>query len=76
MSMPSQLSVSIEKTGLKKHLNETKAIHNNQGYDQFVFYLTPELKLGYTAIGRLMNVDRNTARKWANIYHKEQQNDN
>lgn len=69
--MPKQLSISIEKIGLKKYLNDTKVHHNNQGYDQFVFYLTPEVKLGHTAIGRLMNVNRNTIRRWAEVHGKE-----
>ena len=72
--MPKQLSVNIEKIGLKKYLEDTKAQHNNQGYEAFVFFLTPQVKLGHTAIGRLMNVNRNTVRRWAEVHGKETTN--
>ena len=69
--MSNQPSVNIEKIGLKNYLESTKVHHNNQGYDQFIFYLRPELKLGHTAIGRLMNVTRNTIRRWVAVHDKE-----
>jgi len=65
---------SIERMGLKSYLEGTKAQHNGEGYDRFVYYLRPELKLSPAAIGRLMNVSRNTIRKWTAIYRKEQEN--
>lgn len=68
MSLP---SVNIEKIGLKKYLEDTRVLHNNQGYEEFIFYLRPEVKLGHTAIGRLMNVTRNTVRRWVEVYKKE-----
>ena len=74
--MPNQLSVSIEKTGLKNYLEATKDDHNGEGYDRFLFYLRPEFKLKFTTIGRLMNVSRNTIRKWAAVHGKEQGNGN
>ena len=70
--MNNQPSISIEKIGLKTYLEDTKKQHNGEGYDRFIFYLNPELKLGYTTIGRLMNASRNTVRKWALVHKKEQ----
>lgn len=70
--MPNQFSTSIEKDGLKNHLESTKSDHNGEGYERFIFYLTPEFKLKPAAIGRLMNVSRNTIRKWIAVHRKEQ----
>lgn len=72
--MSNQPSVNIEKIGLKKYLEDTKAQHNDQGYEEFTFFLRPEVKLGHTAIGRLMNVTRNTVRRWVAVHNKEQNN--
>lgn len=72
--MTKQLSISIEKIGLKKYLQDTKDSHNNQGYEEFIFYINPKLKIGQTAIGRLMNVHRNTIRRWVEVYEKEKKN--
>ena len=72
--MPKQFSVNIEKIGLEKYLNDTKEEHNNQGYDVFIFLRDPELKIGPSAIGRIMNVHRNTIRRWIEIYNKEEKN--
>lgn len=72
--MSKKQSINIETIGLQSYLDSTKDRHNGEGYDRFVFYLQPKIKLGFSTIGRIMNVNRLTISRWADIYRKEQDN--
>jgi hypothetical protein len=62
--------VSIRSLGLRKYLNDTAFVHNNQGYDDFVFYI--KYRIPKSAIGRMFNVNNvATIKKWAAIYEEE-----
>ena len=61
---------SIRKLGLKKHLEATKTIHNNFGYDNFVVMLASGVNV--SNIAKAYNVDRRTVVKWLQIYKEEQ----
>ena len=70
--MSNQWSVKISELGLKKYLDETKDRHNGEGYDRFVFYMKPELRMNNAAVGRIFSVTRKTISKWKKIYLEEQ----
>lgn len=66
----------IRSIGLKKHLDATKAEHNNRGYLEFVKYLEMGDEFGERVPGikmaRAFNVSRITMDRWIIIYHEEQ----
>lgn len=73
--MPKAKSVSIRSIGLEHYLNDTRHLHNDQGYDQFKFYL--KYRVPHSAIGRMFNISsRDTITKWVTIYNEEQERDN
>lgn len=62
---------SIEELGLKKYLDDTREIHNNYGYDDFVKMLTQEKPMGKSSLAKMFNVERNTIYRWISVYEKE-----
>jgi hypothetical protein len=62
---------SIEKEGLAKYLDRTKAQHNNLAYIDFVDMIDSEMHYTKKQIGLAFGVSRLTIDKWAKIYKKE-----
>lgn len=65
---------TIEEHGLKNYLDETKDIHDNFGYDEFVRMVgvNPTMpKVDKSNLGRTFCVDRRTISSWLEVYEKE-----
>lgn len=59
----------ISEIGLKQHLDDSRNVHNNFGYDNFVTMINADVN--DSNIARAFGVNRKTIKKWINIY-KEQ----
>ncbi len=58
---------SIKDVGLEKYLNDTRDIHNDKGYDDFVSMISAEVPK-FTKIAKNMHVSRRTIYRWLDIY--------
>lgn len=63
--------ISIEEIGLKEYLTQTKAEHDNKGYDDFIAMLKSELKYSKQQIRRAFKISRPTLDRWLEVYGKE-----
>lgn len=64
----------ISEKGLKNHLDQTKQMHNNYGYDDFVRLIQREEDEGEfskSKIANLFNISRVTLDKWIEIHDAE-----
>lgn len=60
----------IRDKGLIKHLEDSKHLHNNYGYTDFL--TMHDQKVNTANMARLFNVDWRTMKKWIAIYKEEQ----
>lgn len=67
--MPRYIPPSIADRGLENHLDQTKSLHNDYGYADFVDMLSRDVNKANLA--RIFGVDVKTVRKWVYIYQKE-----
>lgn len=62
---------SIRAIGLRNYLDSTRTLHNDRGYDDFLFYR--KYRVPRSAIGRMFNVNnKDTIRKWFTILEEEE----
>lgn len=61
--------VSIRDVGLRQFLEDTRAKHNNKGYDEFSEMV--DRGLFKTQIARFFGVTNSTVWTWIKYYHKD-----
>lgn len=64
----------IKEKGLKDYLDNSAALHNGNGYEEFAKRV--KLNEAMTVMARAFKVDRRTIMKWVVIYEQEVSDEN